>query len=404
MVGPLSGIRVIDLSRITAGPFAGMIFGDLGAEVIKIEVPGGDPSRSTGGPNLNGESFHYLAYNRNKKSLELDIMTQTGKEAFYDLVRISDVVLDNFRPGAMHRLGADYDTLKKISPGIISCSITGFGPSGPYRDRQSHDPIPLGITGFLSLTGEPGRPPVRPQPYVADISAGIYAALGTVAALVERGHTGVGQKVEVSQLDATFSIMSSFIPLYFLSGEVPQPLGSGHPAAVPFGVFPTKEGYITLGLCWPRICRVLGLEHLIDDPRYSTLDARVKNRDELNSILTEAFMKNKAEDWLELLYVEDISAGPVNTLDKAVVDPQIIHNQMVLGLKHSLGGELKLAGNPVKIPSIHEDEYTAPPTLGQHSHEILAGLLGYSEERIRRLKEEQTEHAEALQEHIRKVS
>lgn len=404
MTGPLSGIRVLDLSRVTAGPFAAMILGDLGAEVIKIEVPGGDASRGTSGPNIHGESFHYLAYNRNKKSVELDIMTESGRDAFYDLVGLSDVVLDNFRPGAIERLGADYETLKKINPRIITCSLTGFGPSGPYRDRQSYDPIPLGIVGFLSLTGEPGRPPVRPQPYVADLSAGLYAVVGILAALVGRVQTGVGQKVETSQIDAAMSLLTSFIPHYSLSGIVPQPLGSGHPAAIPFGVFPTKEGYLTLGLCWPRICRVLRLEHLIDDPRFSTLEARIKNRNELNALLTEAFMKEKAEDWLEVLYAEDIPAGPVNTLDKAVVDPQIVHNKMILTLKHPLGGEVKLAGNPVKMPNVTEAEYTAPPTLGQHTHDILSGLLGYSQEKIQKLKKEQAEHAPALQEHIRKVS
>jgi crotonobetainyl-CoA:carnitine CoA-transferase CaiB-like acyl-CoA transferase len=381
-----------------------MILGDLGAEVIKIESPGGSPERATAGPNHKGESFHFLHSNRNKKSVELDILTETGRQAFYDLVKISDVVWENFRPGAMERMHVDYDTLKRVNPRIIYCSLTGYGSSGPYRDRQSFDPIGLGMSGFLSVTGEPGRTPVRPGPSLGDLIPATFASLGVVAALLRRELTGEGQRVEVAQLDACFAFMVPQVCRYFLSGEVAKPLGGGHPGSIPYGVYPTKEGYIVVGPSWPRICRVLGLEHLIDDPRFATHAARLQHRDELEPMIVEAFRKEKAEDWLEALYLEDIGAGPVNTIDKAANDPQLLHNNMVLALEHPLGGEVKLQGNPIKMPCINGDKYTAPPTLGQHTHEILSGLLGYSEEKLRMLKEEQEKHRDELETHIRKIA
>jgi crotonobetainyl-CoA:carnitine CoA-transferase CaiB-like acyl-CoA transferase len=380
-----------------------MLLADLGAEVIKIEVPGGDTSRITAGPNYKGESYHYVGYNKNKKSLELDIMTPMGKEAFYDLVKISDVVLDNFRPGAMERLGADYESLKKINPRIICCSLTGYGSSGPYRDRPSFDPIVLGMSGFLSVNAEPGRTPVKPGPNVGDLVAGMFAALGIAAALAGRAVTGVGDKIETSMLDACFAIMTTHLTWYTLSGEALPPLGGIHPSTVPFGVYPTKEGYIALGASWPRICRVLGAEWLMDDPRFLTQADRINHREELTAILIDLLSKEKAEDWLEVFYVEDIAAGPVNTLDKAVDDPQLNHDNMILSLKHPLGGEIRVTGNPIKMPSIKEEEYTAPPLLGQHTEEILSGLLGYSEEKIRKLREEGEAHRKELETHLQKV-
>ncbi len=389
MGGPLTGIRVLDFSRITAGPYGSMMLGDLGAEVIKIESPEGDITRNQPGIKYKGDSHTFLAFNRNKKSIVLDLKTVAGKQAFCDLVKVSDVVWDNFRAGVMERLGADYDTLKKINPRIICCSISGFGSSGPYRDRPAYDIIALAISGFMSLNGEPGRPPVRPGPAIADMTSGILGALGVVAALVDRERNGIGQRIEISMLDVCLSLVGHYIPYYFMGGGIPQPLGSGQLTQVPFGAYPTKEGYLVLGQGWPKICKVLGAEWLVDDPRFATPEARLEHREELNSILAEHFLKKKAEDWLEALYAEDIAAAPVNTIDKVVTDPQVLHSGMILSLEHPLSGEIKVVGNPVKMPNINQDEYFAPPTLGQHTEEILTKLLGYTAEKIQVLRDEQ---------------
>ncbi len=402
MEGPLSGIRILDLSQAASGPFGSMFLGDLGAEVIKIEAGPGDMGRATPGPSFKGESYHYLAYNRNKKGICLDLRTGTGKEAFYGLVKISDVVWDNYRPGIVDRLGIDYETLKNINGRIICCSISGYGSSGPYRDRSAWDTTISALTGLSSVIGEPKGPPLWTQIPFVDFTSGITAALATVAAIVHREHTGQGQRIELAMFDVAVSLLAHFASRYLLAGELPQRLGSGHHATVPFGIFPTKEGYISLGPCWPRICRVLGVEWLIDDPRFATQAARVKHREEFHSIISELFLQEKAEDWLALFEIEDIPAAPVNTLDKAFIDPQVLHNNMVLTLQHSLGGEIKLAGNPIKMPSI-KGEPLSPPTLGQQTEEILSQLLNYSQERIDRLKQEEKEHADELKSHVRKA-
>jgi crotonobetainyl-CoA:carnitine CoA-transferase CaiB-like acyl-CoA transferase len=303
----------------------------------------------------------------------------------------------------MERLGADYDSLKKINPQIICCSITGFGPSGPYRDWPSYDIIACALSGMMSITGEPGRPPVRPGITLGDLGPSMFAAIGVCAALAAREHTGVGQKVEVSQLDSMVSLMGSHIAYYFCGGGVPGPEGSGHSTISPYGAYPTKEGYLVLGTCWPRIARVVGAEWMMDDPRFQDRETRYKHRKEIDEVLTERFLQEKAEDWLEVLHVEDIASAPVNTVDKTVVDPQVINNKMILTLHHPQGGEIKLAGNPVKMTGIDEEEYTPPPGLGQHTEEVLSELLGYPEEKVRRLKEEYESHAEELLSHKRKL-
>jgi CoA:oxalate CoA-transferase len=402
MGAPLKGIRVLDLSVAAAGPYGAMLLGDLGAEIIKIETLLGDISRESAGPKHDGESFHYLALNRNKKGIVLNLRTKSGKKAFYDLIKVSDVVWDNFRPGIMERLGADHETLRKINSKIISCSITGYGREGPYRDRPSWDPIILGLSGMLSVTGEPGRPPVRPGPPVADFITSLFAVIGTMTALFDRERTGTGRRVDISMLDSMVSIMGYYITYYFCGGGVPKPLGSGHLAINPLGCYPTKEGYIALGPSWPRICRALGVDWLMDDPRFATTEARCERREELNAILTEYFIKEKAEDWLEVLYAEDIPAAPVNTIDKVVVDPQVLYNNMLLSLKH-LSGEIRMVGNPIKMADIDQGQYFAAPTLGQHTNEILTKVLGYSIQDIKRLEQEDESNKEELKTHLRKL-
>ncbi|MFC2003106.1 CaiB/BaiF CoA transferase family protein [Chloroflexota bacterium] len=399
MAGPLDGIRVLTVEGGLAGPYGSMILGDLGAEVIKIEPPGGTRERSGGGPSFKGELAYTLFSNRNKKGIVLDLMTETGLEAFYELVKVSDVVWDNNRAGVMQRLRADYDTLRQVNPKIICCSITGYGSSGPYATWPSYDIIAQGMTGLLLQTGQPGGPPIKPAPALADLSGSIFGALGVISALVYRERTGEGQKVEVNLLDGAMTFLAMHYAMYFLSGVVPPPAGAGHLGVAPFGAYRTKDGWITIGVSWPRVARTLGIEWTIDDPRFAAADDRLKNRYELDAIMTEALSQNDSETWLEMLRADDIAAGPVYNLDQALQDPQIQHNKIILTMEHVLGGQIKLVGNPIKMPIIHPEEYTSPPIVGQHTHQVFSELLGYNEEKIQKLEEEQEKHLAELQAH-----
>jgi crotonobetainyl-CoA:carnitine CoA-transferase CaiB-like acyl-CoA transferase len=402
--GPLQGVRVLGLENFIAGPYGSMIMGDLGAEVIKIEPPGGDFARHFAGPGHKGEVFYYLAFNRNKKSIMLDLMVDSNKKAFYDLVRVSDVVWDNFRPGVTERLGIDYETLKQINPRIVCCSITGYGETGPRKDQLSYDVVGQAISGMMGITGEPGRPPVRCGPPVGDLVSGILGVIGVLSALVARETTGRGQKVEVSLLDSCVSLLAYYFSYYFCSGEAPGPQGSGHLGVSPYGAFRTRDGrWIATGINWPRITRVVGAEWIADDPRFQSQEGRVKHRKELEDILQEHFLEADAQQWLDLFEVEDIAGGLVQNIAEAANDPQILNNRMILSLKHPLGGEVRLVGNPVKTGGVNEDEYAAPPTLGQHTQEVFKVLLGYSKEEVGKVREEAEAHAQELSEHLHKT-
>ena len=401
MTGPLTGVRVLAAEQVLAGPYGSMILGDLGAEVIKIEPPNGEQIRVSNPPPFHkGEPGYFLAFNRNKKSIVLDLKTKTGLEAFYDLVRVSDVVWDNNRAGVMERLRGDYDTLKHINPKIICCSITGYGRAGPSANWPSYDIIAQGMAGLLLQTGEPGGNPIKPAPSLADIAGAFFGALGVIAALWHRERTGHGQRVETNLLDGAFALLSMHYAMYFLDGVVPPPVGAGHLQALPFGAYKTKDGWITIGASWPRIAKSLGIDWITEDPRFTTLEKRLKNRKDLEEIITEALSQMSSEAWLEILHGDDIAAGPVYNLDQAPEDPQVQYNNILLTLSHSLGGEIKLVGNPIKMPIIHTDDYTAPPTMGQHTRQVLTELLGYSQERIDQLEDEQKRHFTQTQKNV----
>jgi len=333
-LGILSDVRVVDLSHAVAGPSGSQLLGDLGAEVIKIEPPGsGDFSRGAT-PRLGSESFFYLAVNRNKKSVVLDLYSEMGRDAFHDLVRLSDVVFDNFRPGVLERLQADYRTLRDINPRIISCSITGFGPSGPYRDYPAFDDVAMGLSGAYSLCGEPNGRPMRVPMHVADLAAGFFAVTGAMAALLRRERTGLGCNVAVNMLDAIMYYMASDFQLLFVSGETPRACGSRHPRAPMVGVFQTRNGYLVLGPSWPRIAKAIAKEWMIADPRFISVEKRFENKKELEDLIEDSLRQADTEYWLELMRKEDVAAGPVNTLDQAVNDQQVIHNQTIVTMKH----------------------------------------------------------------------
>jgi crotonobetainyl-CoA:carnitine CoA-transferase CaiB-like acyl-CoA transferase len=396
----LNGVRILDLSQAHAGPFGSQLLGDLGAEVIKIEPPGvGDTTRVMT-PQLKDQSYYILALNRNKISVELNLRTQTGKEAFFNLVKISDAVWSNLRSGVLERLGFDFESLQKVNPRIIMCTITGYGNSGPYARYPSYDDNIQGLTGIFSLCGQEGGVPMRSAVAIADIAGGLFGAIGLISALYHRECTGVGRKVELNLVDCCMSLLDTHYQSYFLTGKLPKPAGSHHPIGGISGVYRTRNGYIILGPCWPRIAKVINREHLIDDPRFSTYEKRFQNKDALNEAVEEGLSEADTEDWLELMHEEDIPAMPLNTLDKALQDPQIQNNKVIIEMQHRSYGEIKAIDCPIKVTGAGEKEHSPAPMLGEGTEQVLRELLGYSEEKIMELKREQSESAMGVKKRV----
>lgn len=392
MENALKGIRVLDLTRYLAGPFTTMILADLGAEVIKIEVPG---EREQAPPiyTYKGQDAYFLSVNRNKKSIALNLKLPKARDIFYQLVKKSDVVIDNFRPGVPERLGTDYENLKKQNSAIIYCSITGFGPDGPLRDRPSFDLVAQALTGVMKLTGEPGRPPIRAGVAAADLSAGMFAAHGIMAALYARERTGKGQKVETSLLESLLALLSYEASCYFVSGEIPPPVGSGHRTLNPYGAYPTSDGYIAVAGMYhfEKLCKAIDKPEMAKEPEFNTIAARFANKDKLTSILNKRFKQKTSEQWLQILADGDVPSAPINSLDVALSHPQVLHRDMVISIEHCLGGQIKVIGNPIKMSGTEAEQkkyFFSPPVLGQHTREILTGYLGYASEQIKALEKE----------------
>jgi formyl-CoA transferase len=393
MESALKDVRILDLSRALAGPFGSMLLADLGAEVIRVEAPGS--RRDVSGPlTYKGMDPYELCVNRNKKSVAIDLTKEAGRRVFYDLVKVSDVVYDNYRPDVLNRLGIDYDTLKEINPRIISCSITGFGSTGPYRDRSAYDLTVQALGGGVAITGDPAGPPVRNGVALADQGAGLLATVGILAALHARERTGVGQRVETSLLEAMVYQLTYEVAIYTISGLVPQRMGSRNPLLVPYGIFKTKDDYIAVAavLRFPELCRAIGRPELAEDPRFARLELQVLNQYQLYPALEEVFVTRATEEWLQTLEAADIPCAPVNTIDKVLADPQVLDRDMVIDVEHAKGGTVKLVGNPVKMSATPADvrkEFTTPPLLGQHMEDVLIGLLHYSQGQIAELRREE---------------
>ncbi|HEY5577591.1 MAG TPA: CoA transferase [Deferrimonas sp.] len=390
MSGPLSGVRVLDLSRVLAGPFCTMLLGDLGAEVIKVERPGGgDDTREWGPPFAAGESAYYLCVNRNKKSVALDLKSPKGIAAVRALSARSDVVLENFRVGVADKLGLGYEALAKGNPGLVYCSVTGYGQTGPYRDLPGYDFILQAMSGLMSVTGEPGGEPMKLGVATVDLTAGMYAAVAILAALRSRDATGRGQRIDLALMDSALSWLANVGGNYLVSGGVPGRFGNAHATIVPYQVFRSKDGHLAVGIGndgqYRKFCGIAGAPELSSDERFSTNPARVRNREALIPLLERVFARRPTAEWIELLWSEGIPAGPINTVDRALEDPNTVARGMVVGMPHPKAGSVRLIGSPMKFSATPVEYRRPPPLLGEHTEEVLRDVLGMPPEEIRAL-------------------
>ena len=398
MSDTLAGIRVLDLSRMLAGPYGSMLLADMGAEVIKVEDPdGGDPIREMGPPFVEGESAYFLAINRNKKSVSLDLKQDRGRELFLELVRASDVVYDNFRPGVTRRLGIDHDRLVEVRPGLVTCSVSAFGQDGPYRDLPAFDVILQAMGGGMSITGEPGRPPVRMGIPIGDLAGGMFAALAISAALFRRERTGEGQHIDLGLLDAQVSLLTYVAQYTLTDGRVPEPIGTAHQSVVPYQAFATADGFLVVAVFtdrfWPPFCEALELPELVS--RYPRNTDRHAAREELVRILEQRFTERTTDEWFDVLREAGVPCGPVNTVDQVLADPHVLHREMVVDAArpHPVAGEHRLVGNPIKVgpaqrdgPTGVSDRFDPAPLLGEHNDEVYGGLLGLDTSELGRLR------------------
>ncbi len=392
MTGPLDGIRVLDVSRILSGPFCTMLLADMGAEVIKVERPGdGDPARILG-PKVGEERAYFISVNRGKKSITLDISKQEGQRLFLDLIPHLDVLVENFVPGTMSQFGLDYQNLAEHNPRLVYASISGFGQDGPSATRPALDIIVQAMGGIMSLTGEPGGPPIRPGASLGDSTAGLFTALAIVSALWQRQTTGRGQYIDVSMLDCQVTMMENAFSRYFATGEVPGPLGSRHPAAAPFQAFRAFDKYFVVALItddtntWQRFCHAIERPDIGNDERFITNTNRVKHLDTLTEILNSVFAKESAAHWLSVLTAADIPCGPVNDIKAVTEDPQIRHRGMMTAIPHPSDGAWQVENTPFRF----SDAITGPtgpsPKLGEHTRSVLEEILGLSKPEMDSLK------------------
>ena len=392
MSHPLSGVRILELGQIIAGTYGCQVLSDLGAEVIKIEAPEGDLGRIPSVAPYKGVSALFLTFNRNKKSVVINLKTDAGRGLFHDLVKVSDVVIDNFRGGVLERLKADYPTLSAINPRIIQCSVTGFGAEGAYKDYPALDIIIQAISGYMGITGEPDRPPARVGIPLADLSGGIFSCEAILAALYQRERTGRGCRVETSMFDGMLNLLSYMGTHYLSTGEVPTPQGSAHEFTVPWQAFQAKDGYVVIATrqenFWRKLCVVLGEPGLADDPRFATNPKRIENRALLVPMLEDILRTRTVSEWLEKLRAAEVPAAPVNNLDGAFAEPPVAEREMIVEYEHPDVGRVRLPGNPIKFEGMGRTISNPAPRLGEHTDAVLRDLLALPAERIAQLREQ----------------
>lgn len=388
--GALSGIKVVEIATLIAGPYCAMLLGDLGADVIKVEHPlYGDPTRDLG-THLTGDiPTLYLAMNRNKKSLGLDVSRAKGRQILMMLLAEADVLVENLRPDMLEKSGLDYDSVRQVNPRIIYCGLTGFGDRGPYRTKAGTDNIFQGIAGVMMVSGQEGDPPVRVGFTPADMAAAQFASLGVVSALFHRERTGQGQKIGLSLMDSLIAFQTARVQEYLSTGRNPARMGRGSPFACPAGFYRTRDGYITLAVYsdkfWRRLCKALSVESLVEDPRFRDNRARVQNQRELQEILDRIFQRRNTAHWREVLDREDIPNGPLNSYTEVFSDPQVQENRLLVEVTHPSIGPMKLLKLPVEFGTTPASVRAHPPELGEHTREILKNL-GLSSRRIHGLE------------------
>lgn len=387
----LAGCKILDLTQMLAGPYSSMLLADMGAEVVKIENPdGGDGVRAMGPHFIEGESAYFLSVNRNKKSLALNLQTDEGKDIFYRLVEKADVVFDNFRPRAKEKLGITPPKLESVNPAIITVSITAYGLDGPYRDKPAFDLILQAMGGGMSVTGEEGRVPCRMGLPMGDLAGGMMAALAIAGALFKRERTGKGSHIDLSLLDSQVSQLTYMAQYYFHTGEVPQPIGSGHQTVVPYQAFRSADIDFVIAVFtdrfWQGLCKAIEREDLIDDPKFNSNTNRVFHKDELLPVLKGVFREKPGDYWLKRLSDEGVPCAPINPLDRVFTDPQVLQREMLIEIEHPKCGLLKGIGDPIKVEG-SPTEFRPQPTLGENSAEILSRFLEMNKEEIEELKQ-----------------
>jgi Predicted acyl-CoA transferases/carnitine dehydratase len=392
---PLEDVRILSLAHVLAAPYGTMVLADLGAEVIKIERPAiGDDSR-TFGPLVDDQSGYFISINRNKKSITLDLKKERGKKIFGELVRKSDVVVENFRPETMEKLGFGYENLKKIKPDIIYASICGFGhdASPGYENRAGYDIIAQATGGIMDITGQPEGPPTRVGSSIGDIFTGLYMAIGILTALRKRERTGKGSRIDLAMMDSIASALENAIVRYTITGEVPERMGSRHPSIAPFDAFEAKDGWVIIAVgndsLWNRFCEATGFEKLLRDSRFETNDNRSNNYNALKPILTQWTRNKKVSEIVDLLTKAGVPSSPVNTTAEVVEHPNICHRGMIVEVEQPKIGKVRISNTPLRFSLAPKDSKIKPaPLLGQHTTEVLTELLGYSKEDIKDLKKE----------------
>lgn len=389
---PLEGIKVIDFTRVLSGPYCTMILADFGAEVIKIEMPKvGDDSRAFG-PYVNGESAYYMSINRNKKSITVDTKNPEGVELVKKMIEKADMVVENFKPGTMEKLGIGYEDIKKINPEIIYVACSGFGHTGPYSKRPAYDAVVQAMGGIMSITGAAPGEYTRVGASIGDITAGLFSAVGALLAVISKKDTGKGQKVDVSMLDCQVAILENAIARFLVSGKVPQPGGNRHPSIIPFEDFACKDGIKVMiaagnnGL-WAKFCKFAGLDSMIDDPRFNTNPLRGENYDALKELLDEAFLTKTAQEWYDGLVAAGVPVTFVNTVDKVITNEQVLARDMIIEANHPEVGPFKMANTPIKMSETEGGLRVPAPKLGENSEEVLRDFLGFNEEEIAEVKE-----------------
>ena len=390
---PLDGVKVLDLTRVLAGPFCTMILNDLGAEVVKIEIPQrGDDSRYFG-PFKNEQSLYFLSLNRGKKSVTLNLKTGAGKDILKKMVKKFDILVENFRPGTMEQLGLGYEVLKRINPRLIYAASSGFGHTGPDSKKPAYDIIVQAMGGMMSITGWPDTPPTRVGMSIGDIAASLFTTIGINAALYQREKTGTGQKIDISMLDCQVAILENALTRYQVDGKSPQPLGNRHPTITPFQAFKAKDDYIVIPIgndnLWVKFCRVIGREDLINDERFAANDKRTDNIRLLIPKIEKIIKTKPVQAWIEMLEQAGIPCGPINSIEKVMKNRQILARNMIVEVDDNQAGKVKIAGNPIKMTTVPEQKNRkTAPALGQHNHEILTEYLEINQDEISRLKKD----------------